>query len=256
VSGAGGVGDEYELPGVPWVSGSGQVAYAGGSWWGGTTGISALNMTTGSVLWTGPVAGQVAAALDGGRVAVGAPGSPTTVLGPDGTVVASNQPSFLDWSSFRSGLLLAAPLFFAGDTWIGSSGPAGSSPGLSPEDGRFGAVVATPAYLDPGAGFPLQSGRELKNNAASKVGRGLFAKGHSVVAVADVGYRHVSIRLVPTHHDLWRQQRPDAFSNQDEHGNWFATLGAGPVPDGCSGMLVSAGVQTGYIGNRINREHG
>jgi alpha-tubulin suppressor-like RCC1 family protein len=87
---------------------------------------------------------------------------------------------------------------------------------------------------------PQWYGNSQGNSQMRKPGTGIFAKGHNIF-----GYHHVSLRIVPQNQERWLTDRAADFVNRDEFKNFFATLGAGPVPSGCRGPLVSA----------INREN-
>ena len=82
-------------------------------------------------------------------------------------------------------------------------------------------------------------------------GRVFSAKGHLIPRA--IGFKHVSIRIVPRNQKRWRDRRPGAFvdnPNDDIHNtdgpNTFATLGAGSDQDG-------AGACGGHLKSDVNR---
>jgi len=103
----------------------------------------------------------------------------------------------------------AAPI--VNEVWAGWDG--------SPRIG-IGAVVATGA-----TSWPWVNGTDGRSNESRPVLIGIFMKGH------DVAYplgRHATIRITPKDQALWLERRPDAFTQRDELGHYFATIGAGP----------------------------
>jgi hypothetical protein len=81
---------------------------------------------------------------------------------------------------------------------------------------------------------PRGYGGRQRDLQMRKPGIGVFAKSHNIL-----GYHHVSLRIVPQDQKKWLIAKPSLFVNLDTYENFFATIGAGPVPSGCSGPMVS-----------------
>ena len=133
--------------------------------------------------------------------------------------------------------------FMATDGSVYSSGPTlldnsnEVSPGLLGSWSQRPAISPTASVL-PSAAYPRLS--DTAGNAIEKPGLGIFAKSHEVVSYT--GNYHISLRLTPRNQALWRSKPLSVFVHQDEYGNYFATIGAGPQPQGCSGGMLTSGV--------------
>jgi len=137
-------------------------------------------------------------ALAGGGVYANGPSSAytvnTTTIGASGFAVGGN----------------ASPL--GEESWVGFS----PVPAIA---------IGSPVLLG-NTSWPVTQGTLLAaDNASSNPYVGVFAKSHPV---AGIGH-HVSIRLVPRTSAVWHARYPQIFQNKDPQGNWFATLGAGPL---------------------------
>lgn len=65
---------------------------------------------------------------------------------------------------------------------------------------------------------------------------GIFLEGHYLINLG-VAYSHAFLRITPTDQDTWRTPRPSFFERQDQYGNYFATIGAGPS-NALGGQLI------------------
>jgi hypothetical protein len=120
---------------------------------------------------------------------------------------------------------LAHAQYQGGETWVGVSN-GGPTAAVGPQVEEANSVWAA----------AQGSALAASANRAVKPGRGIFAKGHTLVfGLAG----HVSLRIVPHNQDWWLQRRPDLFSyyepiggsitsNVDGFSNRFFTIGAGP----------------------------
>ena len=89
-------------------------------------------------------------------------------------------------------------------------------------------------------------GNQQGNLRLRSPGVGVFAKSHLIQA--PLNFQHVSIRIVPTFQNFWRNLKPNDFVNTDEYGNYFMTMGAGTA-EGDISVLCS-----GTLTKGINRE--
>ena len=148
---------------------------------------------------------------------------------PNGTM-GGDDPAFGE-------MHLAQAQYFRGGTWFG-------------RENLNLAAKAGPFVAEPNSVWAAVQGGNQGANAASKPGRGIFAKSHDL----GIGFNHMSLRLVPTHITSWFADRPalfvrsdsqnQAIPNFDVYGNRFFTIGAGPGQEDtsflCSGPLVGS----------------
>ena len=134
---------------------------------------------------------------------------------PDGTM-GGTDPAFGE-------MHLAKAQYQGAGNWIGATNSALTT-------------IVGPQVSEANSVWSGMQGGGLFANLAQKPGRGIFAKGHSIV-LGLAG--HVSLRIVPKNQEKWLQRRPDLFSyynplggtvipNYDAFSNRFFTIGAGP----------------------------
>jgi hypothetical protein len=178
--------------------------------------LTAIDATSWTTKWTLTDAGPVAPLPDGSLLVD--TGEPTlSEIGTTGELVAAAIPAVV--VSDRR------PLAFG--VWAGTS-PNGIE------------VVTGPQVQQAFFSFQAESGNTQRQRAPARVNAGVFAKAHRVLA--GLPYHHFAIRIQPRNQQFWRShpQLGEHFDNRDPNsGLFFATIGAGPEPDGCSGALKS-----------------
>ena len=181
--------------------------------------LVARNLRTGALHWQNSVVGNAVIALDGGGGAV------RDDLGGFRSIEADGSMGAIENVGVGPG-----PFAF-GRLHVRDANQSLQSVPWKPLDDAT-------AFFDQGTGAMV----------ATPLQYGVFAKGHTVVFDST---KHVSIRLVPRNQQRWREDSVwGSFFLKTEKvmGDlYYATLGAGPVPDGTCPNTTS------LLGAAINR---
>ncbi len=166
------------------------------------------------------------------------PQFPTFLAAPGGGVIVSHPDGTMSGPDPVFGQMhLAKAQYFRGGTWFG-------------RENQQLAAKAGPFVAEPYSVWAGLHGGNQGANAASKPGRGIFAKSHDL----GIGFNHMSLRMAPTNITSWFGDQPELFfrsdsenqaiPNLDSYGNRFFTIGAGPAHGDtsylCSGPFVGA----------------
>ena len=191
------------------------------------SGWTAIDVTSGDVKWTSalPNLAVLGVRPDGGLATVDVVTRELKMTDASGAV-ESTQPFGLDWSAVHQ----------FGD-WIGRRGS------------ELAAIVGTFSDASRFTALDLHTGQQRER----RPGKGILAKTHLAfpTPLDFVRYRHVSIRVVPTHPDAWTR-RGVPMPGVDEFGNQFFTIGAGidgaDTSARCEGTLKSDLNRTNDVG--------
>lgn len=183
---------------------------------GAQIGIGAVDIATGDIKWSRLPAGMsfMAATPDGGAAAYDYDSGLLRIVNGQGELLPGGTPLSLrlDTAVHEFG------------QWMGL------------QDGGLAAVVGQ--FDDATRWFT--GGNRQWQLAPRTPGIGIFAKSHTVQF--PLNFQHISLRVVPTFQTFWKQMKPAAFTNRDQYGNYYMTVGAGTAEGdtslSCTGVLT------------------